>query len=133
MVIWEIGQKYKKVVLLTDNTKTTHYPRRTTNRQTILDVKVFIQVVSRTNKIIRDHQENYLNINRMTSTCSNVVRNKKRCAINRLYPENITYGWTKWWTGSFEISWVKSKSAETSCNTYSGKAAMWLCCNLCRD
>ena len=60
----------------------------------------------------------------MTSNCSNVVRNKKRCAINRQYPENITYGSTKWCKELFEMSWVKSKSAETSCNTYSGKAAM---------
>ena len=40
----------------------------------------------------------------MTSTCSNVVRNKKRCAINRQYPENITYGSTKWCKELFEMS-----------------------------
>ena len=82
------GKKKQVSCIPTDNTKTTHYPRTTTNRQTIIDVKVFIKVVSRTNKIVRDHQENYLNINKVTSTCYKFVRN---CAINRQYPENIIY------------------------------------------
>ena len=33
-------KKYKEVVLLTENTKTTHYPRRMIHRQIIIDVKV---------------------------------------------------------------------------------------------
>ena len=37
-----------------------------------------IKAVSGTNKITKDHNENRLNINRMTSTYSNVVRNKKK-------------------------------------------------------
>ena len=53
-------------------------------------MKVFIKVVSRTNKIIRDHQENYLDINKVTSTCYKFVRNKIKCAINRQYPALYT-------------------------------------------
>ena len=46
--------------------------------------------------------------------------------------------WTKsshkWWEASFEIiSWVKSKSATPSYNTYTGKASIWRCCDPCRD
>ena len=37
-----------------------------------------IKVVSGTNKITKDHHENRLNVNRMTSAYSNVVRNKKK-------------------------------------------------------
>ena len=38
MMMWEIGKNYKKVVLLTQNKKKTHYPRKMTHRQTILNV-----------------------------------------------------------------------------------------------
>ena len=49
-----------------------------------------IKAVSRTNKIIKDHHEKRLNLNRITSTYSNVVRNKKKNIVQ--YPKNITYG-----------------------------------------
>ena len=68
MMMWEIGKiKYKKVALLTENTK---------------------NIVSKKNDTQSDHKrrenikavchENRLNVNRMTSTFSNVVRNKKK-------------------------------------------------------
>ena len=37
-----------------------------------------MKALRRTNKIIKDHDENRLNVNRMTSSYSNVVKNKKK-------------------------------------------------------
>ena len=76
MMIGEVGKKYKKVVLLSQNTKTIHFPRRTTNMQ--IDRHESIEAFIRTNKIIKDHHENCLNVNRTTSTYSYVVRSKKK-------------------------------------------------------
>ena len=46
-----------------------------------------VKAVSRTNKIIKDHHENRLNVSSMTSTCSNVVRNKKKNIV--LFTDSI--------------------------------------------
>ena len=52
-----------------------------------------MKAVRRTNNIIKDHHENLLNVNRMTSTYSNVVRNKKKNIV--LFTDSIlkTYIW----------------------------------------
>ena len=68
--------KYKKVALLTENTKKTLSKKNDT--QSDHNRREIIKAVSETYKITIDHHENRLNVNRMTSTYSKVVRNKKK-------------------------------------------------------
>ena len=78
--------KIQKSCIANRKYRNSDYPRRMTHRQTIIDVKKY-ESVSRTNKIIKDHHENRLSVNRMTSTYSNVVRNKKKNIV--LFTDSI--------------------------------------------
>ena len=65
-------------MLLTENTRTTHLLKKKKNTHTDHNRRQNIKAVNRTNKIIKDHHENYLIVNRITSTYCNVARNKKK-------------------------------------------------------
>ena len=75
MMLWEIEKK-SEIALLTENTKTTQPKKNET--QTKHNRHESMKALRRTNKIIKDHDENRLNVNRMTSSYSNVVKNKKK-------------------------------------------------------
>ena len=69
------NRKHKKTLSMKNDTQPDH--NRPEN----------IKAVSGTNKITNDHHENRLNVNRMTSTYSNVVRNKKKNIV--LFTDSI--------------------------------------------
>ena len=76
------NRKHKKNTLSKKNDTQSDHNRREN-----------IKAVSGTNKITKDHHENRLNVNRITSTYSNNSNlQEKYCAIYRQYPENIAYG-----------------------------------------
>ena len=58
-------KNYKKIILLTKNTKMAHLLKKK-NTQIDHNRRQIIKAVSRTNKIIKDHHENDLNVNRLT-------------------------------------------------------------------
>ena len=75
---WRIlDKKYQKVVLLTKNTKTTQILKKN-GTQADQNRHESVKAISGTNKIIKDYHENCLNVSKMASTYSNVVRNIRK-------------------------------------------------------